>query len=79
MIQDEGKADEDLSKAFRALITNEILFNALPGLRANLEQSPVLNKDADLMDVYRRALSVKDSLIASVRFLKEPRTKVKTI
>ena len=48
----------------------------MPGIRTSLEHCPVLSKDAEFMDVYTTALAVKDSLIASVRFLKEVRTKV---
>lgn len=76
LYQDEEKPDEDLGKAFRSLITNEILFNTLPGIRTSMEHCPLLSKDAEFMDVYTTALAVKDSLIASVRFLKEVKTKV---
>ena len=48
----------------------------MPGIRTSLEHCPVLSKDAEFMDVFTTALAVKDSLIASVRFLKEVRTKV---
>jgi hypothetical protein len=74
--QDYENTDEDLDNAFRALLTNEILFTTLPGIRTSLERCPVLTNDAEFMEMYTRAVTVKDSLIASVYFLKDVRIKV---
>ena len=61
------------------MLTNEILFNIVPELRTKIERCPILTNDVEFMDVYMRALAVKDSLIASVGFLKEVRKKVRII
>lgn len=72
----QNDTDEDLSDVFQGLLTNEILFTTLPGIRASLERCPVLTNDVEFMEIYTRALAVKDSLIVSVDFLKEVRLKV---
>lgn len=71
-----GNLDEDVSNVFQALLTNEIIFATFPQIRTSLDHSPILINDADFLEVYRKALTVKDSFIASVEFLRDIRGKV---
>ena len=75
--QNDQYIDEELDKAFRALLTNEVLFITWPGLRTRLQRCQVLKNDVKFMETCTGALAVKDSLIASVDFLKQVRMKVR--